>query len=234
MSHGLVCSEVNLALVLGNAWWLDSGATTNISVSMKGFLNNRRPNDVERYIYVGDGKSVEVEAIRHFRLIMCTRFYLDLKDIFVVPSFRRNLILVSYLDKSGYFCSFENNMFKLSFNSGIVGTGSLMGHDNLYLLGTIATYEETLNVESHGTKHKIDDKNSGELWHKHLGYISKNKVERILSDGILDSIDLTNFDVCVECVQGKQTKTKEYVAYRVTNVLELIHTDICGPFPTPS
>ena len=63
MNHDLVCSEVNLASVPGNTWWLDSGATTNISVSMKGFLNNRKPNDVERYIYVGDGKSVEVEAI---------------------------------------------------------------------------------------------------------------------------------------------------------------------------
>ena len=39
MSHGLVCSEVNLALVPGNTWWLEFGATTDISVSMKGCLN---------------------------------------------------------------------------------------------------------------------------------------------------------------------------------------------------
>lgn len=37
-------------------------------------------------------------------------------------------------------------MFKLSFNSYIFGTGSLMGHDNLYLLDTIAIYGESLNV----------------------------------------------------------------------------------------
>ena len=213
-----VISEINMIEDV-DSWWIDSGATTNISVSMKGCLNYRNPNDVERYIYVVDGKSVEVEAIGHFRLLMCTRFYLDLKDTFVVPSFRRNLISVSYLDKSGYFCSFGNNMFKLSFNSDIVGTGSLMGHDNLYLLDIIATYGESLNVESRGTKRKIDDNNSGAQWHKRLGHISKNRVERLVSDGILDSIDFTNFDVCVECVKGKQTKTKKYVAYRATNVL---------------
>lgn len=110
---------------------------------MKGCLNYRKPNDVKRYIYVGDGKSVDVEAIGHFRLLMCTEFYLDLKDAFVVSSFRRNLISISYLDKSGYLCSFGNNI-KLSFNSNIVGTGSLMSHDNLYLLDTISTYDESL------------------------------------------------------------------------------------------
>ena len=30
----LVCYENNLALVVRNTWWLDSGATSNISVSM--------------------------------------------------------------------------------------------------------------------------------------------------------------------------------------------------------
>src|ERR1044072_2879209 len=201
---------------------------------MQGCLNYRKPNDVERYIYVGDGKSVELEAIVHFRLLFCTGFYLDFKDTFVVPSFRRNLILVSYLDKSGYLCSFGNNKFKLSLNSNIVGTGSLMGYDNLYLLETVATYSESLNLESRGTKRKIDNNNSGALWHKRLGHISKNRVERLVSNGILDSIDFTNFGVCVECVKGKQTKTKKFGAYRATDVLELIHTDICGPFPTPS
>jgi len=108
--------KVNLALVPRNTWWLDSGATTNISVSMQGCLSYWKPIDSKRWIYVGDGKSVEVEAIGHFRLLLCTGFYLDLKDTFVVPSFRRNLVSVSYLDKLGYLCSFGNNVFRLSFN----------------------------------------------------------------------------------------------------------------------
>jgi len=88
----LVCFEVNLTSIPSNTWWLDSGAITNISVSMKGCLNYRKPIDSERWIYVGDGKSVEVKAIGHFRLLLCIGFYLDLKDTFVVPSFRTNLM----------------------------------------------------------------------------------------------------------------------------------------------
>jgi len=229
-----VCSEVNLASVSSNTLWLDLGATTNISVSMNGCLNYRKPTNSERWIYVGDGKSVEVEAIGHFRLLLCTGFYLDLKDTFVVLSFRQNLISVSYLDKFCHSCSFGNNEFSLSFNSNIVGTGSVLAYDNLYLLDTVTIYNETFNIESHGTKRKIDNTQSGALWHKRLGHISKNRVERLVSNGIFESIDFTHFDVCVECIKGKQTKAKRSGAYRASNVLELIHTDICGPFPTPS
>jgi len=69
MLLGLVCSEVNLASVPRHIWWIDSGATTHISVSMQGCLSCRKPIDGERYIYVGDGKTVEVEAIGKFRLL---------------------------------------------------------------------------------------------------------------------------------------------------------------------
>ncbi|CAH9086499.1 unnamed protein product, partial [Cuscuta europaea] len=66
-----------------------------LGVRKRGCLSCRKPIDGERYIYVGDGKRVEVEAIGVFRLLLKTGFYLDLKETFVVPSFRRNLISIS-------------------------------------------------------------------------------------------------------------------------------------------
>ena len=72
----LVCSEFNLTSVLKHTWWIDSGATTHISVSMQGCLSCRKPNDGKRYIFVGDGKKVEVEAIGTFRLLLKSGTYL--------------------------------------------------------------------------------------------------------------------------------------------------------------
>lgn len=152
---------------------------------------------------MGDGKSVEVKAIGHFRLLLGTGYFLDLLDTFIVLSFRRNLLSVSLLDKFGYFCSFGNNQFSLSINSNVVGTGFLCVYDNLYLLDTIVTYNESLHVEARGTKRKLSNDNSASLWHKRLGHISKTRVERLVSDGILDSLDFTDFDVCIACIKGK-------------------------------
>ena len=90
-------------------------------------------------------------------------YFFYLKDTFVVSPFRRNLVLVSYLDKLGYLCSFGNNVFRLSFNLDIVGTSSLLVNDNLYLLDNVASYGESFNVELCGTKHRIDNTNFGAL-----------------------------------------------------------------------
>ena len=76
------------------------------------------------------------------------RFYLNLKYTFVVLFFRRNLVLVSLLVKIGNSYSFGNNRFYLSLNSNIVGSSFLKAYDNLYMLETIASYNETLHVES--------------------------------------------------------------------------------------
>lgn len=88
----LVCSKVNTVSVPIDTWWIDSGATTHVSVSMQGCLSHRKPTDVERYIYSGDGGKAHVEAIEHFRILLCTGFYLDLYETFVVSSFRRNFL----------------------------------------------------------------------------------------------------------------------------------------------
>ncbi|KAH6785841.1 hypothetical protein C2S51_038296 [Perilla frutescens var. frutescens] len=174
----LVCSEVNLASVPGNTWWLDSGATTH-SVSMQGCLSCRKPIDGERYIYVGDGKSVEVEAIEHFRLLLRTGFFLDLKDTFIVSSFRRNSVSISLLDKYGFSCSFENCQFSLSLNSNVVGTGSLSAYDNLYVLDIIVSYNESLHVESRAearlyrpNENKLDPKTVSSYF---IGYSKKSR-----------------------------------------------------------
>ena len=101
----LVCSEVNLTSVPRNTWWLDSDAITHISISIQGCLSYRRPSDGERYIFVANEKLIEVEAIGHFRLLLGTDLYLDLKDTFIIPSFRRNLVSFSLLDKFDYYYS---------------------------------------------------------------------------------------------------------------------------------
>ena len=111
---------------------------------------------------MGDEKKVVVEAIGTFRLLLKTKFYLDLFETFVVPSFRRNLISISSLDKFGFSFSFRNNKVSLYQNSNIVGSSSLI--DNLYMLDVVSSYNEMLQTSSDGTKQKLNE-NWATLWH---------------------------------------------------------------------
>ena len=46
----------------------------------------------------------------------------------------------------------------------------------------------------------------------------------------LESLDYESFDACEPCLMGKMTKTPFYGTMEQANdLLEIIHTDVCGP-----
>jgi hypothetical protein len=144
----LICEEINSVSVSIDIWWIDSGATTHISVSMQSCQNYRKPRDSKRYIYVGDGNKAAVKTIGNDRLLLKTDLYLNLFDIFVVSSFRWNLISISVLNKLDFSCSFGDENFDLYRHSNMVTSDFLSVMDNFYALDTIVSYNETLNYET--------------------------------------------------------------------------------------
>ena len=59
-------------------------------------------------------------------------------------------------------------------------------------------------------------------------------MKRLVKDGIIPNIDFTNNKMCIYCIKGKQTKHTKNGATRSTQLLEIIHTNICGPFDVPT
>jgi len=85
-----------------------------------------------------------------------------------------------------------------------------------------------------GTKRGLVNECSAYLWHKHLGHISKERLERLVKNEILPNLDFTDLNVCVDCIKGKQTKHTMKGATSGNQLLEIIHIDICGPFDVSS
>ena len=53
-----------------------------------------------------------------------------------------------------------------------------------------------------------------------------------MKNGILKNLNFTDFEICVDCIKGKQTKHTKKGATRSNELLEIIHTDICEiPIP---
>jgi hypothetical protein len=60
-------------------------------------------------------------------------------------------------------------------------------------------------------------------------------IERLIKDDILTPLDFSNSDYCINYIKGKYAKqVKKGEARRSAGILEIIHTDICGPFPVKS
>ena len=58
------------------------------------------------------------------------------------------------------------------------------------------------------------------LWHKHLGYVSRERIKRLIKNEILPSLDFTNLNIGVDCIKGKQTKHTK-VLQEALNFLKL-------------
>ena len=65
------------------------------------------------------------------------------------------------------------------------------------------------------------------LWHRRLGHISIDRIKRLVKDGVLSTLDYTDLETCVDYIKGKQTNKSKKNANRSSNILEIIHTDIC-------
>jgi len=188
----------------------------------------RKPSDVESKIIMGDGARALLEDIGVVSLNLPSGHVLLLKDVVYVPSMRRNLISVSILDKCGYTFEFGNSKLVVYPNSIIVGSGVL--YDGLYMLNL-----NDMSVNSViGHKRSRVDENSSMLWHRCLEHISRPRIERLIKEGILHDLNFSDFDTCVDCVKGKLiAKVRNTGANKSDNMLELIHSDICGPI-TPT
>nr|GEU55390.1 hypothetical protein [Tanacetum cinerariifolium] len=83
------------------------------------------------------------------------------------------------------------------------------------------------NVSTKRAKHNLD---STYLWHCHLAHISKKRIEKLQQKGLLKSTYDESFDQCVSCLSGKMTrKLFPHRPERATDLLGIIHTDVCGP-----
>ena len=68
------------------------------------------------------------------------------------------------------------------------------------------------------------------LWHCRLGHIGIKRMKKLHTDGLLESLDYESLDACKPCLMGKMTKTPfSGTMERATDLLEIIHTDVCRP-----
>ncbi|KAA0062162.1 Retrovirus-related Pol polyprotein from transposon TNT 1-94 [Cucumis melo var. makuwa] len=79
---------------------------------------------------------------------------------------------------------------------------------NSKLLTLVCSEVNLASIPTGGTKRKLNE-NSTMLWHKCLDHISKQRIQRLVSDEILDSFDLSKFEsfkAGVEVQLGKNIK----------------------------
>ena len=77
---------------------------------------------------------------------------------------------------------------------------------------------------------KFDNDSATYLRHCRLGHIGVKRMKKLHAYGLLESLDYESFDTCEPCIIGKMTKNPFFgTMERANDLLEIIHTDVCGP-----
>ena len=77
---------------------------------------------------------------------------------------------------------------------------------------------------------KVDNDSATYLWNCRLGHIGVKRMKKLHTDGLLESLAYESLGTCEPCLMGKMTKTPfSGTMEQANDLLEIIHTDVCGP-----
>ena len=175
---------------------------------------------------VRNGSKLDVIAVGTLPLHLPSGLVLDLNNCYLVPELSMNIISGSCLMRDGYSFKSENNGCSIYMSNFLYGHAPLMS--GLFLLNLYSSDTHIHSIEAKRYKFNIDS--ATYLWHCRLGHIGVKRMKNLHSDGLLESLDYESLDACEPCLMGKMTKTPfSGTMERATNLLEIIHTDVCGP-----
>ncbi|GJR84638.1 retrotransposon protein, putative, ty1-copia subclass [Tanacetum coccineum] len=212
------------------SWIYDTGCGTHICITTQGLRGSMKLKPGALSLYVGDGHSVAVEAIRTYHLELPSGLVIVLNNCHYAPSITRGVILVPRLFEDGFINRFDDN------NDLLVSKNNLVYFKAVPRNG-IFEIDISCSNTNNSSMHAITNKrakinlDSSLLWHCRLGHISKKRIEKLQHDGLLNSIDIESLGKCDSCLSGKMArKPYSHQMERAKDLLGLIHTDVCGPF----
>ena len=156
-------------------------------------------------------------------------------DVLHVPKLHANLLSVSKLASKGLKVHFNVMGCIVRAQSGkMLAMGSMEA--NLYQL----ELKKVNGAEVSTLAHTSANGDAMELWHKRLGHFNAKGVKAL--QNMVSGMDLGKVPsnvvpfACEGCVEGKQARQPfpSDGGTHATKVLELVHSDVCGPMRTTS
>ena len=230
------CSEFALA-VNGNdedkedSWWIDSACSQHMSGVKEDFVSIGKL-DKPTSIKLADKSVVPAAGKGTVHLVLIdidgNEVPIAFKDVLYVPRLKKKLISVPVLDDRGAEVTFKGGMCTLIANKRKFVFGHREG--KLYKVNTAS---QSCNFSA------ASDENSLTLWHLRLGHLNNQDVKKLSNENMVKGLKVNSKDVpadCEGCLLGKQSRLPfpKKSSGKKAKILDLVHSDVCGPMSIPS
>jgi hypothetical protein len=209
-----------------DTWLVDSGASKYI-IGQRDILSCLRENNFPQKVTLGDDYQYPIKGVGESNYNIDSRTPIKMKDVLYVPGLTNNLISISNLDKKGSRVAFTDGEFLMWPKGKTIEEAIVIGKEEGGLYKLKGHSEAALT-------HSIE--NPCELWHTRLDKINYKALQYV-SKAVtgLQEFKVDHEGVCNECAQGKNIENPFLKRdSKAEGVLELIHSNVCGPMPPTS
>ncbi|KAL0269596.1 UNVERIFIED_CONTAM: hypothetical protein PYX00_007274 [Menopon gallinae] len=220
-------------------WHCDSGASRHITHSKENFFRYRAfRSPIE--VMLGK-KGVKMKAFGsgnvHVKIFLNGKWQnLVLLNVWYVPDAFANLISIRAAVKHGCEVVFgsKNVLIRNVKTKQTVATGYLRG--NLYALNTKAIRQK--NEKAIIATNNRDKQIDAMKWHRRLGHLNFADLKKMEKNANENGVRIkkieenTNCDICIRGKLCRSPFVKDTASK--AKLLEIIHSDVCGPMKTES
>jgi hypothetical protein len=159
---------------------------------------------------------------------------ISFENVLHVPKPSVNLLSVYQMknystEKKFIFTPDAVDIYDMQTNSK-VATSEVNHQSRLY------TFSEFIELDTALLITHVDERSR--IWHEMFGHLNFRYMQQLRNQGLVDGLPDIHFSkgICEGCVLGKhpQEKFDKGKTQRASSPLDLIHSDLMGPFPHPS
>ena len=212
-------------------WYLDSGATHHVSGDPSTFSSIYPTRGTQ--VRSAGGQSHTVSGVGNVDIQLSSGAIKSVSSVLYTPGITKNLLSVGTLTDHNKTLIFRSNGCFVFDNttSKVEIFAPRESPKGLYKIsGTQRSSRPTVNL-AYSTS-------PATLWHKRLGHFHTKGLQRMINHEAVQGLPRLHFSnqTCSGCQLGKHTRTKmpKQTTHHASKILELIHSDVCGPFKVTS
>ena len=211
-----------------NLWYLDTGCSNHMTGNKKWFL--KLDYSVKRNIKFADNIQVTSADVGTVLVKRKDGQESTINEVLYVPSMASNLISLGQLLEKGYTMKLANRELRIyDAKSRLILKAPLSNN---------RTFKIEINVIDHHCLASITNSEEDWVWHHRFGHLNFKSLSLLKSKEMVHGLPLirTPSTVCEECCAAKQTRNsfKNELPMRSTQKLEMVYSDVCGPFEVKS
>ena len=221
--------SLNTNMELPKEWCIDSGATSHMCCDINCFesiepIKNQRVRLANDKLAQIKGKGTAI--LFSYKKNKLEKFRLE--NALYVPELKANLISVSKVTAKGKRIMFTNMTATILGEKDEIITTASRKRD-LYIVDTRPEYVGMV----------CENKNTLMDWHYKYGHLNESDLWKLINKNMvngLPDIRRSKMNACEICLKGKQAAIPipKRSEPRKLEILELIHSDVCGPIKQAS